>query len=224
MIETRNGDNDVLKQHAWGTRYVDELIQIGINTDPTDTEDNCEDFYYAAQDANYNVIGLVDQTTVKVWDVDHWDTDTVWTLVERYEYTPYGQRTVFRPTGVDDATTDDYGDQMCMAATLESQRVELTSSAIQPYGLCDIGHQGLMHDKEFGLIYNRARYLHPVLMRFMGRDREGYVDGRSLYEYVGSSPIGTVDPEDGMSTDDLPRGSSYTRPKNANSGIRKLAL
>jgi len=31
-------------------------------------------------------------------------------------------------------------------------------------------------------------------------------------------------PKDGMSTDDLPRGSSYTRPKNANSGIRKLAL
>ncbi|MCP4589558.1 MAG: hypothetical protein GY842_02315 [bacterium] len=44
-------------------------------------------------------------------------------------------------------------------------------------GLCDFGHQGLLHDKEFGLIYNRARYLDPVTKRFTGRDPLGYVDG-----------------------------------------------
>jgi len=65
MIETRNGSNKVIKQHVWGTQYVDEIIQIGTNDDPTDTEQNCEKFYYAAQDANYNVIGLIGQTTVK---------------------------------------------------------------------------------------------------------------------------------------------------------------
>jgi len=64
----------------------------------------------------------------------------------------------------------------------------------QPYGLCDVGHQGLMHDKEFGLVYNRARYFHPTLMRFMARDKEGYIDGMSLYEYQRSYPVGYVDP------------------------------
>jgi len=51
-----------------------------------------------------------------------------------------------------------------------------------------------MHDKEFGLIYNRARYYHPTLMRFMARDKEGYIDGMNLYQYQGSYPVGHVDP------------------------------
>ena len=77
MIETRNGSDDVLKQHIWGTRYVDELLQIGINDDPTDAgEDDCETFYWALQDANYNVLGV---------------TLSSGRLVERYEYTPYGR-------------------------------------------------------------------------------------------------------------------------------------
>ena len=61
-------------------------------------------------------------------------------------------------------------------------------------GLCDIGHQGLLLDKEFGLYYNRARYLNPRLGRFMQRDPAGYVDGMSLYEYVHSTPILALDP------------------------------
>jgi hypothetical protein len=36
-------------------------------------------------------------------------------LTERYEYAPYGQRTVFKPSRNDDATTASYGDHMCMA-------------------------------------------------------------------------------------------------------------
>jgi len=46
------------------------------------------------------------------------------------------------------------------APVLESQRVEVSGEP-QPYGLCDVGYQGLEHDKEFGLINNDARYLHP---------------------------------------------------------------
>ncbi len=55
-------------------------------------------------------------------------------------------------------------------------------------------HQGLLHDEETGLVYNRARMLHPRLGRFMQRDPLGYVDGFNLYEYVRSSPLGFVDP------------------------------
>jgi len=60
--------------------------------------------------------------------------------------------------------------------------------------LCEFGHQGLAHDDEFGLIYNRHRYLSPSLASFVQRDPAGYVDGMSLYEYEGSSPMDTVDP------------------------------
>jgi len=172
MVEMRDDSEDVLKQYVWGQTYVDELVQIAVNHDPTDAEeDDCESEYYALQDANYNVLGLV--------DADDGD------LAERYEYTPYGQRTVFKSAGSDDA--------LCMAALMESQRVEVSSVA-QSYGLCDVGHQGLLHDKETGLIHNRARTVHPRLGRFLQRDPLEYVDGMSLYEYVGSAPLGFVDP------------------------------
>jgi RHS repeat-associated protein len=109
------------------------------------------------QDANYNVVGVVDDDGV---------------LVERYEYTPYGRRTVMQGVGSNDA--------LCSAPSLTSQRLS-SGSIIQPYGICEIGHQGLMHDEETDLIYNRARMLHPILGRFIQRDPLGYVDGMSLY-------------------------------------------
>ena len=55
------------------------------------------------------------------------------------------------------------------------------------------GHQGLLHDEATGLIYNRARYLHPGLGRFMQRDPLGYVDGMSVYAYY-AGMHGEVDP------------------------------
>ena len=174
MIETRNGSDWVLTQHLWGPMYVDELLQIAINGDPG-TDNDCletgasDASYYALQDANYNVLAIVAS-----------DGD----LAERYEYTPYGQRTIFKSPGSNDL--------LCHAAILESQRVTADSSEAT-YGLCDIGHQGLMHDKEFGLIYNRARYLHSRHGRFMQQDPLGYVDGMSLYEYVGSGPVSRRD-------------------------------
>jgi RHS repeat-associated protein len=171
MIETRNGSDQVLNQHVWGTRYIDELLQITINDDPADAnEDDCETACYALHNANFNVLGLVDG-----------DGD----LVERYEYTPYGRRTVYTDAGVND--------DRVMAPARESVRVQV-SGVDQPYGLCDIGHQGLMHDKEFALIYNRARYLHPWWMQFISRDPARYVDGMNALEYVKSAPVNLLDP------------------------------
>jgi hypothetical protein len=40
----------------------------------------CKKFYWAMQDANYNVLGIASRTG---------------RLIERYEYTPYGERTVY---------------------------------------------------------------------------------------------------------------------------------
>ena len=164
-------------------------------------------------------------------------------LTERYEYTPYGQRTIFSRgwlladmndngavdmgdytiwaaeygTGDPDSRADlngngevDLGDHtiwstsyangdsiaaddpLVMRPRLESFRSPLYTGA--GISLCDVGHQGLMHDKEFGLIYNRARYLDPVLGRFTGRDPMEYIDGMNLYEYVRSNTVRYVDP------------------------------
>ena len=47
LIETRNGNDDVLKQYVWGTQYIDELIQVSANPDPADAgEDECECFQW----------------------------------------------------------------------------------------------------------------------------------------------------------------------------------
>jgi YD repeat-containing protein len=79
---------------------------------------------HALHDANYNVLGVVDKDG---------------NMVERYEYTPYGERTVFFSAGTD--VPD------CHASGFMS-RVRMSGSSVEdhPDGICPIGHQGLMHD------------------------------------------------------------------------------
>ncbi|MEE9404006.1 MAG: RHS repeat-associated core domain-containing protein [Algisphaera sp.] len=95
-------------------------------------------------------------------------TNSAGAVVERYAYTAYGARRVLDPNGVTERSYSALGNAR--------------------------GHQGLWHDDESGLIYNRARYRSSALGRWMGRDKLGYVDGWSLYLYVGSEPLTFVDP------------------------------
>ncbi len=139
--------------------------------------------YYAMQDANFNLLGIADAT------VDGG------VLVERYEYTPYGERSVFFSAGSNDPG--------CFAQSNMSRRWALASgsgtgytthiSLGHPYGIADYGHQGLMHDEATGLIHNRARTLHPRLGRFIQRDPLGYIDGMSMYQYVRSNSLKYLD-------------------------------
>ncbi len=76
--------------------------------------------------------------------------------LERYRYSPYGQRSVMNPTTF--ATTGS------------------TSAYAQ-----NRGFQGLLHDQETGLIENRARILDPLTGRFLQRDPLGYPDGMNAY-------------------------------------------
>jgi RHS repeat-associated protein len=95
-------------------------------------------------------------------------TDSSGSVQERYDYNPYGQRFVLDADFSDD------------------------SDGQSDFGL-KIGHQGLYHDTATGLVYNRARMLNPTLGRFMQRDPLGYVDGMSVYQYVGSNPLSRRD-------------------------------
>ena len=216
------------RQYVWGPQYVDELVQVNL---PSNKD------FWACQDSNYNVLGLVDSGG---------------DLIERYEYTPYGQRTIFareynsntaplpgdaNSDGVvdfldfqvlldhyqgsggwaqgdfsGDGTVDfidfqilldhwqqglpDISDPLVTMPTMERGTTDnaggMSSSTIR--GISEVGHQGLMHDKEFGQVYNRARMYNPTMGRFLQRDPIGHVDGMNLYQYVRSTPATYVDP------------------------------
>ncbi len=88
-------------------------------------------------------------------------------VVERYAYSAYGARRVLDPNGVTERSYSALGNAR--------------------------GHQGLWHDDESGLIYNRARYRSAALGRWMGRDPSGYSDGLNLFAAY-QSMRGGLDP------------------------------
>ena len=249
----------VHKQYVWGLTYVDELVQVQVNQDPTDTAEDdyfygghCERSFWVAQDANFNVLGVLSDSGL---------------LVERYEYTPYGQRTIFSrnwritdlngdglvdSTDLDIYDAEEGGDAFSIADVNGDGTVDtddetllnadngndysLPNDALTSYpvlesargsgpgtvmpllsGLCDIGHQGLMLDKEFGLYYNRARYLDPTNGLFMQRDPAGYVDRINLHEYLASAPLSALDPTGlaGVSTTTQPTTQPGSNTTNA---------
>ncbi len=89
-------------------------------------------------------------------------------VVERYSYDVFGNRTVLTPNG-DVASTQDTDN---------------------PYG-----YTSRRHDEETGLMYFRARYYDPTTGEFVSKDSMEYVDGMSLYRayFVGQDvdPTGT---------------------------------
>ena len=97
-------------------------------------------------------------------------TNASGTVQERFQYEPYGQAKVL------DANFADDGD-----------------------GVSDVDWEyrftGRSLDVDTGLDYYRARYYHPTLGRFMGRDPIGYSsDDHNLYRYVGNNPVNRTDP------------------------------
>ncbi|MCP4378446.1 MAG: hypothetical protein GY794_20015, partial [bacterium] len=118
VIETHNGSDQAIKHNVWGPTYVDELVQTGTNTNPS-VDDDMDDFHVILDDANFNIIGIMD---------DSHD------LIERREYHAYGKRQVFVPRSSTDA--------QCSAEIPHPTAVEISGSA-QSYAICEEGHQGL---------------------------------------------------------------------------------
>ena len=148
VLEVRkNGSANAYEQYVYGQRYVDELVMVYRDTN---TDGVVEQNLYVLQDANFNVTATVNGASGQI--------------VNRFIYTPYGQRTVLTATWT--AGTTDFM----------------------------LGHQGLYLDGESGLYYNRARYLHPTLGSFTTRDPLGYVDGANVYQYECGNPTANTDP------------------------------
>ena len=56
------------------------------------------------------------------------------------------------------------------------------------------GFQGHRKDAETGFLYVRNRYYDPEIGRFITADPMGYVDGPSMYQFGGYSPVNFTDP------------------------------
>ncbi|MBZ0167635.1 MAG: RHS repeat-associated core domain-containing protein, partial [Candidatus Omnitrophica bacterium] len=96
-------------------------------------------------------------------------TNSSGTIVESYDYDPYGGTTIY-----DSSLTD----------------ITSTGSGIDnPYMFT-----GRRFDEETGIYYYRNRQYDPAIGRFLQRDPLGYYDSMNLYEYVGSNPVNSVDP------------------------------
>jgi YD repeat-containing protein len=167
VVEEQNGSAEPIKQYVWGKRYIDELLQTSLNSNPTG-QTTCDTPYWGCQDANWNVLGIVSATG---------------TLTERYEYTPYGQRQVlFSPGG---------NDPLCYAPTVASRRFEISSSVSEPWEVLEVGHQGLLQDAENSMVYSRSRTLSPTIGRWLQRDPLGIamidVDANQAGGIVGPS-------------------------------------
>jgi len=90
-------------------------------------------------------------------------------VVERYQYDPYGKVTIY---------DDDWSDTVAWA---DSKKNEIL-------------YCGYRYDHESRLYHVRHRSYHPTLGRWMQRDRIGYADGMSMYEYCKSTPLEGLDP------------------------------
>ena len=108
--------------------------------------------YYYQVDDNQNILVVTDENG---------------DIVEKYDYSPYGEPTF-----------------------LDSNNVERTSSAINNSRL----YTGRRWLPDVGLYYYRARFYSPTLKRFISRDPAGDVDTLNLYLYVYANPVNLIDP------------------------------
>lgn len=141
IIEERNASNATVATYLYGIG-IDDILQMHRNG---------QDYWY-----HKNHLGSVVALT-----------NGQGSVVERYEYDPYGKLTIY-----------DANDSV------------LTISAVGNIYY----FTGREYDFETGLYHYRARSLHPGLGRFTQHDPLLYVDAMGLYHYVGNRPTGMVDP------------------------------
>jgi RHS repeat-associated protein len=134
--------------YLWSEGYIDDLVARDSSVDGGSVTR-----IFAQQDANHDITSLVNSSG---------------TVLERFVYDPYGNRTVLSASWA--STTDGYD--------------------------WVYGFQGGRLDPLTGLINFRNRDLNPTLGVWMEQDNiGGYVDGMNLYRAMGSNPVSNLDPE-----------------------------
>ena len=95
-------------------------------------------------------------------------TDAGGDVLERYDYTVFGEVTVLDAGG--------------------------TALLTQPEPLSPWLFHGRLHEPETGLYWMRARHYHPRLGRFLQPDPIGVAGGSNLYAYANNNPLRWFDP------------------------------
>jgi RHS repeat-associated protein len=164
-----HGSNQTTFQHLWGTQYIDELIWLEKNGDPTESNDTnpddqtgestADERYFVHQDRNWNVVALT--------EYDPAGTNNG-RIAERYSYTPYGSFVAL--------TGDSGSGELC--------DVSLTSTVGNAFA-----HQGLYFDHGKNSFQNRHREYRAELQRFAQTDPLGYANGLGRYvSHLGAPP------------------------------------
>ncbi len=91
-----------------------------------------------------------------------------WNVVQRYAYSPYGNIQILNPDWI----------------PTPAGTVPMVSNL----------YQGMPLDPVTGLYYERARWYSPSLGTWISQDPAGYINGANTYQFVGSDPVGGVDP------------------------------
>ncbi|MBI3277962.1 MAG: hypothetical protein HYZ66_09440 [Chlamydiae bacterium] len=94
-------------------------------------------------------------------------TDSTGSIIESYQYTSFGQPTVFDKDGL-----------------------KITQSFIGNI----YQYTGREYDIETGQQYSRERYYDSSLQRFLSKDPIGFAGGINIYAYVRNNPINATDP------------------------------
>jgi RHS repeat-associated protein len=141
-----------LEEYVWHPYYVDALAVRGYDADTSGAGAQVEHYY--AHDANFNVVSVFGNTG---------------TVLDRYQYSPYGVLTVLDPNfSLDADNLTDIANSTC--------------------------YTGRQFDGECGLCYYRYRCYHGHVGRFVSRDPIKYEAGMNEYAYVRDRPLIESDP------------------------------
>jgi RHS repeat-associated protein len=164
--DAAEGDPVVRHQYVWSPRYIDAPILRDENKDgDSDCINGDDERLYYCNDVNMNVVALV---------------NTSGEAVERYRYDAYGW-IPYALHGVKDVDGTD-------TSASEWEPRPYADSFVNEIGFC-----GYWYDPYNFINHVRHRAYYPN-RGWLQRDSLGYVDGMSLYEYVGSGPVGHTDP------------------------------
>jgi RHS repeat-associated protein len=153
LLEARAGSSaNPVEQFVWHPYYIDALAVRYYDADT----DGSQVQHFCLKDANFNVTSVLDSGGA---------------VLERYNYTPYGEVTFLNPDFSVKATqTSDIGNTLLFT--------------------------GRERDPETGLQLNRRRYYASHLGRWLSRDPIAYVGNQlNVYEYGAGEPIQRVDPD-----------------------------
>ncbi len=154
------------------------------------------DFQYPSPDSRLYFLQDANWDTTAV--VGFNSTTGTWGVTQRYVYSPYGSITILSA----DWTTPPAGTQPVVNNL----------------------YQGMTLDAVTGLYYERFRNYSPSLGTWISQDPLSYVNGANTYQFVGSNPVFSTDPQ-GMAQIkiDVPLGKGIIEIGEAIKNVEELA-